>query len=258
MKRVDPAITDRATAGIRQAMSGEDQYDQAALLAAGIELVAAYGPRDAAGEAESAAWEMPTGRLHQAVAELLIGLVEERGAHAATVSHQEDAYEDLADAKALVDQLQGMLDALRARQRDLRALAAAIADPTALVGPRRHPSWGPGHRHHAEVPETPPEWAARAVSTLLTGQQPPPEPRREWLVWSNQHGMWWGPGHRGYRLRIEEAGRYTKAEARNIVALATCGWQLEERRRDPVSGREYTGFDEVMVPAPVTMGRPDD
>lgn len=37
-----------------------------------------------------------------------------------------------------------------------------------------------------------------------------------WLIWSNEHGMWWGPNHRGYYLRVSEAGRYTLDEARNI------------------------------------------
>lgn len=34
-----------------------------------------------------------------------------------------------------------------------------------------------------------------------------------WLVWSNEHGAWWGPNSAGYLYKVEEAGRYTLAEA---------------------------------------------
>lgn len=71
-----------------------------------------------------------------------------------------------------------------------------------------------------------------------------------YLVWSNQHGMWWRGGHRGYTQFIEEAGRYTRGDAEEIVAKATCDGALKHRRTDPYTGVEYTAFDEVMVPAP--------
>ena len=74
--------------------------------------------------------------------------------------------------------------------------------------------------------------------------------RRPWLVWSNQHGMWWRGGERGYTRYIEEAGRYTHAAAAAIVARATCDGQLQRHREDPYTGVEYIGLDEVMVPSP--------
>lgn len=46
-----------------------------------------------------------------------------------------------------------------------------------------------------------------------------PDPK-EWLIWSNEHEAWWRPNHRGYTCIIEEAGRYSKAEADSIVANA--------------------------------------
>lgn len=70
------------------------------------------------------------------------------------------------------------------------------------------------------------------------------------LIWSNQHGMWWRPARRGYTAHIEEAGRYTRAEADAIVNDATVGGQLGIQRTDPVTGREYRQFTEVIVPAP--------
>ena len=46
---------------------------------------------------------------------------------------------------------------------------------------------------------------------------------RDYLVWSNEHGAWWGPGRHGYRKRLSEAGRYTQAEALEISAQAISG-----------------------------------
>lgn len=73
-----------------------------------------------------------------------------------------------------------------------------------------------------------------------------------YLVWSNQHAMWWRANWRGYTPVIEEAGRYTRAEADDIVKKATCSGKLKHHRADPVSGIEYVSYDEVMVPAPET------
>jgi hypothetical protein len=72
-----------------------------------------------------------------------------------------------------------------------------------------------------------------------------------YLIWSNQHCKWWGPGGIGYTPWIEEAGRYAEAHARRIVADATVDGQL----RHPVTGRfgVVTVVDEVMVPAPETV-----
>jgi hypothetical protein len=72
----------------------------------------------------------------------------------------------------------------------------------------------------------------------------------DFLVWSNQHGMWWRADHRGYTQHIEEAGRYTRAEADAIVYDATIGGELGRERTDPVTGREYRQFTEVVVLAP--------
>jgi hypothetical protein len=70
------------------------------------------------------------------------------------------------------------------------------------------------------------------------------------LIWSNQHGMWWRPGNSGYTMHIEEAGRYSLAEAEKIVASATCDGALRHERTDPVTGAAYVSFDEVLVLAP--------
>lgn len=43
------------------------------------------------------------------------------------------------------------------------------------------------------------------------------ERERLWLIWSLEHRAWWAPGHRGYTSIRTCAGRYTEAEAREIV-----------------------------------------
>jgi hypothetical protein len=40
---------------------------------------------------------------------------------------------------------------------------------------------------------------------------------KRWLIWSNEHSMWWKPNHRGYTAEPKEAGLYTFDEA-----LAIC------------------------------------
>jgi hypothetical protein len=40
------------------------------------------------------------------------------------------------------------------------------------------------------------------------------------LIWSNEHGAWWGPNGCGYTKRREEAGRYVLFEALRIVFSA--------------------------------------
>ncbi len=76
-----------------------------------------------------------------------------------------------------------------------------------------------------------------------------------YLIWSNQKGMWWRDNRRGYTQFIEEAGRYALAlvEAVAIVTGATLGGRLVHKRTDPVTGREYESYDEVMVLAPEVL-----
>ena len=37
-----------------------------------------------------------------------------------------------------------------------------------------------------------------------------------WLIWSNEHRAWWGPGSMGYVGIIERAGRYSFKTAQEI------------------------------------------
>ena len=38
----------------------------------------------------------------------------------------------------------------------------------------------------------------------------------EYLIWSNQHSMWWRPDSKGYTPELAEAGRYSRGEAIEI------------------------------------------
>jgi len=42
---------------------------------------------------------------------------------------------------------------------------------------------------------------------------------REWLVWSNYHKAWWGPNRCDYVWEVENAGRYSLAEAQEIASF---------------------------------------
>ena len=43
------------------------------------------------------------------------------------------------------------------------------------------------------------------------------------LIWSHEHGAWWGPGRCGYVRSVAQAGRYTHAEALQICTDAIPG-----------------------------------
>ena len=44
-----------------------------------------------------------------------------------------------------------------------------------------------------------------------------------YLIWSHEHGGWWGPGRSGYVRSISAAGRYSRDEALRICAEAIPG-----------------------------------
>jgi len=78
-----------------------------------------------------------------------------------------------------------------------------------------------------------------------------------YLIWSNQHGMWWRPLRRGYTSHLAEAGRYTADEAARIVDDATCGGELTHERVNQLTGETYQELDEVIVPAPDSPAGPE-
>ena len=65
----------------------------------------------------------------------------------------------------------------------------------------------------------------------------------EYLVWSNEHNAWWGPGEMGYVRRVADAGRYTRDHALRICrrALGTAG-HLGRFAELPVRLRDVEDF----------------
>lgn len=64
---------------------------------------------------------------------------------------------------------------------------------------------------------------ADIIATLLNNLEPPP-PRVDYVIWSNEHQAWWGPGKHGYTRYLTQAGHYSRAEAQLIAADARGGW----------------------------------
>lgn len=49
----------------------------------------------------------------------------------------------------------------------------------------------------------------------------------EYLVWSNKHRAWWGPGQRGYTLDVGAAGRYPYGAALECVGRSARAGQVD-------------------------------
>jgi len=77
-----------------------------------------------------------------------------------------------------------------------------------------------------------------------------------YLIWSNEHAMWWGPDERGYTGVIEAAGRYTREAAERIRRDASVGGQLTVTRTS-ASGERLDVPPEVAVPAPPLLREQD-
>lgn len=66
-----------------------------------------------------------------------------------------------------------------------------------------------------------------------------------YLVWSNEHRMWWAPGHRGYVSIISQAGRYTRRQAEQICENANFAqFEGQEPNEVMVLAPEYAGLAE--------------
>lgn len=73
---------------------------------------------------------------------------------------------------------------------------------------------------------------------------------KTFVIWSNEHRMWWLADRSGYTQYVEEAGRYSFTQASEIVASSTVDGRLGTIETDPVTGEEYTRQSEVLVMAP--------
>ncbi len=50
--------------------------------------------------------------------------------------------------------------------------------------------------------------------------------KQPYLVWSNEHGMWWRSDRAGYTEHIEDAGVYTRGHAVQIAQNALAGYEI--------------------------------
>jgi hypothetical protein len=50
----------------------------------------------------------------------------------------------------------------------------------------------------------------------------------KYLIWSNEHRMWWRDSWTGYTTEVTEAGRYSHEEALDICYTAIRGWKPGE------------------------------
>lgn len=69
-----------------------------------------------------------------------------------------------------------------------------------------------------------------------------------WFIWSNEHAQWWGPGGVGYTRVIEDAGRYTMADAIAVVMKSSVDGR-HYIKRESRTGQPMQVAPEVMVPA---------
>ena len=56
---------------------------------------------------------------------------------------------------------------------------------------------------------------------------------KNYVIWSNEHGLWWAPGLGGYTPYFHTAGRYSEEEARGIVYDANCYLDRSDAGRQP-------------------------
>jgi hypothetical protein len=61
-----------------------------------------------------------------------------------------------------------------------------------------------------------------------------------YIIWSEEHGAWWGPGEHGYTRSLRSAGRYSKEHAEEIVRDANVYLGIGELHEiailDPLGG----------------------
>jgi hypothetical protein len=59
-----------------------------------------------------------------------------------------------------------------------------------------------------------------------------------WVIWSEEHGAWWGPGEHGYTRSLRSAGRYSKEDAKEIAFDANAYLEVDQ-------------FHEIAIPDPL-------
>lgn len=98
-------------------------------------------------------------------------------------------------------------------------------------------------------------WARRVPSELIASRlakQAPAAIEDDYVIWSNERKLWWGPNSAGYRSSLALAGRYSRAEALELAKGARNGWTAEGNPDEiavPLRDAEF------CLPSPV-LGEP--
>lgn len=83
-----------------------------------------------------------------------------------------------------------------------------------------------------------------------------PEIADPYLIWSNEHNAWWGPGSCGYAPGLTGAGTYTREEALRICrdAIPTAA-HVRRIAEIPVRFTDVSEFIRgAMIPASIMRG----
>lgn len=81
-------------------------------------------------------------------------------------------------------------------------------------------------------------WAPQPDQDKLISDQP------QYLVWSNEHKVWWGKDQRGYTSIIANAGRYSRDEALSIARKRDGGWHVGKGNPDEIAIPEQDAIDQ--------------
>ena len=74
----------------------------------------------------------------------------------------------------------------------------------------------------------------------------------QFLIWSNEHKAWWGRYRSGYTNSPYNAGKYTKAEADEIVANACLGGIPVSDLAPEVAVPDFTAVKHPLAKPPIT------
>lgn len=100
--------------------------------------------------------------------------------------------------------------------------------------------------------------AAAAVDVDPSPVDVAPEHPLQFVIWSNQQGLWVARGEQGYTPWIEEAGRFSPSDAERIVAQGNCNGLLTEdiyprTAQSRLRGQLLTVVGEVALIAPESI-----
>lgn len=78
----------------------------------------------------------------------------------------------------------------------------------------------------------------------------------KYLIWSHEHGGWWGPDRCGYPKRFSHAGRYTREQALQICVDAIPGTAARMRALPEIPIKE-SDIHDMIERYPYAVGLED-